>query len=54
MKNFLEAVLGKTKNIAPARAGQIAAIPGHMATQSYRAGFRKVTWDDKARKLRIG
>jgi predicted dehydrogenase len=54
VRNFLDAVLGKTKAIAPARAGQIAAIPGHMATQSYRAGFKKVTWDDKARKLRIG
>jgi predicted dehydrogenase len=54
VRNFLDAVLGKAKAIAPARAGQVAAIPGHMATQSYKAGFRKVTWDDKARKLRIG
>lgn len=54
VKNFLEAVLGKAKAIAPARAGQIAAIPGHMATISYRRGSRKVTWDEKAEKLTIG
>jgi predicted dehydrogenase len=54
VRNFIDAVLGKAKAIAPARAGQIAAIPGHMATQSYRNGFRKVTWDEKAEKLKIG
>ena len=53
VRNFLDAVLGKTKNIAPARAGQIAAIPGHMATQSFRSG-KRVTWDEKAEKLKIG
>lgn len=54
VRNFLDAVLGKTKAIAPARAGQVAAIPGHMATQSYRAGSKRVTWDERARKLRVG
>ena len=54
VRNFLDAVLGKGKAIAPARAGQIAAIPGHMATVSYRQGSKKVTWDDRARKLKIG
>lgn len=54
VRNFLDAVLGKAKAIAPARAGQIAAIPGHMATISYRQGTKKVTWDDRARKLKIG
>jgi predicted dehydrogenase len=54
VRNFLDAVVGKGKAIAPARAGQIAAIPGHMATVSYRSGTKKVTWDDRARKLRIG
>jgi predicted dehydrogenase len=52
--NFLKAVLGKEKAIAPARAGQIAAIPGHMATVSYRQGSKKVTWDEKTEKLKIG
>lgn len=53
VKNFLDAVLGKGKAIAPARAGQIAAIPGHMATQSYRAK-KAVFWDTKTNKLKIG
>jgi predicted dehydrogenase len=42
--NFLMAVLGKEKAIAPARAGQIAAIPGHMATLSYKNN-KKIWWD---------
>ena len=54
VRNFIDAVLGKGKAIAPARAGQVAAIPGHMATVSYRQGSKKVTWDDRARKLKIG
>ncbi|HYO79851.1 MAG TPA: Gfo/Idh/MocA family oxidoreductase [Bryobacteraceae bacterium] len=54
VRNFVDAVLGKAKAIAPARAGQVAAIPGHMATVSYRNGSRRVTWDDKGRKLRVG
>ena len=48
--NFLMAVLGREKNIAPARAGQIAAIPGHLATLSYKNGH-KVYWDDKMNKV---
>jgi predicted dehydrogenase len=54
VRNFLDAVLGKAKAIAPARAGQIAAIPGHMATISYRQGSKKTTWDEKTEKLKIG
>jgi predicted dehydrogenase len=50
--NFVMAVLGKEKAIAPARAGQIAAIPGHMATQAYRNN-KKVYWDFKSEKLRF-
>ncbi len=53
VKNFLMAVLGKEKAIAPARAGQVAAIPGHMATQSFRAK-KAVFWDTKLNKLKIG
>lgn len=44
--NFLMAVLGKEKAIAPARAGQIAAIPGHLATLSYKNNH-KIYWDEK-------
>ncbi len=47
--NFLMAVAGKEKAIAPARAGQIAAIPGHMATLSYKNG-KRVVWDAKTEK----
>jgi hypothetical protein len=54
VRNFINAVLGKEKAIAPARAGQIAAIPGHMATISYRNGSKRTTWDEKAEKLKIG
>jgi predicted dehydrogenase len=49
VKNFLEAVEGKTKNIAPARAGQIAAIPGHLATLSYKNN-KKIYWDAKTER----
>ncbi len=44
--NFLMAVLGKEQAIAPARAGQAAAIPGHLATLSYKNN-RKILWDAK-------
>ena len=49
VKNFIEAVQGKAKAIAPARAGQIAAIPGHMATLSYKNN-KKIYWDAKTEK----
>jgi predicted dehydrogenase len=52
VKNFIDAVQGKTKAIAPARAGQIAAIPGHLATLSYRNN-RKIYWDAKTEKYRF-
>ncbi|MEK7409751.1 MAG: Gfo/Idh/MocA family oxidoreductase [Acidobacteriota bacterium] len=49
VKNWIEAIRGKEKPIAPATVGQVAAIPGHMATLSYRHG-KKVLWDDQAQK----
>ena len=49
VRNFLQACLGKEKAIAPARAGQIAAIPGHMATLAFKNN-KKVYWDDKTQK----
>lgn len=52
MRNFVEAVQGKGKAIAPARAGQIAAIPGHLATMSYKQG-KKILWDEKTEKYRF-
>jgi len=49
VNNFLLAVQGKAKAIAPMRAGQIAAIPGHMATLSYKNN-KKIWWDEKTEK----
>lgn len=53
IRNWLEAVRGTAELRAPVTIGQEAAISGHMATQSYKAG-EKVTWDDNARSLSIG
>ncbi len=52
VKNFLEAVLGKAKAIAPATVGQEAAIGGHMATLSYRHN-KKIIWEDRSQKYRF-
>jgi predicted dehydrogenase len=49
--NFLEAIRGREKAIAPLTVGQNAAISGHMATLSLR-GSRKVLWDHASRKYR--
>jgi hypothetical protein len=47
--NFLDAVRGKGTVIAPPAVGQQAAISGHMATLSFKAG-KKIVWDDAASK----
>ncbi|HEU0141806.1 MAG TPA: Gfo/Idh/MocA family oxidoreductase [Bryobacteraceae bacterium] len=52
VKNFIMAVLGKEKAIAPAEIGQQAAIGGHMATLSFKRG-KKILWDDKTNKYRF-
>ncbi len=49
VKNFVEAVQGRGKVIAPASVGQQAAIGGHMATLSFKAG-KKIVWDEKSKK----
>jgi len=49
VKNFIDAVKGNGKVIAPAEIGQQAAIGGHMATLSFRHG-KKIIWDDKTKK----
>jgi hypothetical protein len=51
--NFLDAVRGKGKVIAPPEVGQQAAIGGHMATLSLRNN-KKVYWDDKKSKAHFG
>jgi len=43
-RNFVQAILGKEKVIAPPDVGQQAAISGHMATLAYKNG-RKIVWD---------
>jgi len=52
VKNFILAVLGKEKAIAPVEVGQQAAISGHMATLSFKRG-KKILWDDKTNKYRF-
>jgi len=52
IRNFLESVMGKAKPIAPASVGQLGAIPGHLATQSYLKN-KKVYWDARTAKLRF-
>lgn len=52
VRNFLEAIQGRAKVIAPAAVGQEAAISGHLATLSYRNN-KKVYWDEKAGKHRF-
>jgi predicted dehydrogenase len=47
--NFLEAVRGREKAIAPLDAGQRANVSGHLATLSFRGG-RKIFWDERARQ----
>lgn len=46
IKNWLAAIRGQEKLIAPVQVGQQAAISGHMATLSLRRG-KKCVWDDK-------
>ncbi|MBI3210494.1 MAG: Gfo/Idh/MocA family oxidoreductase [Candidatus Solibacter usitatus] len=46
IRNWLEAIRGKEKLVAPVQVGQQAAISGHMATLSLRRG-KKCVWDDK-------
>ena len=48
--NWLEAIRGNEKVIAPPEIGQQAAISGHLATLSYRNG-KKAVWDDNARRV---
>jgi predicted dehydrogenase len=48
--NFIEAVRGNEKVIAPPAAGQQAAISGHMATLSFKNN-KKIYWDTKTEKV---
>jgi len=46
-RNFIQAILGNEKVIAPPTVGQQAAISGHMATLSFR-NQKRIVWDDAA------
>ncbi|MGA3258070.1 MAG: Gfo/Idh/MocA family oxidoreductase [Bryobacteraceae bacterium] len=46
-RNFIQAVLGNEKVVAPPTVGQQAAISGHMATLAFRHQ-KRVIWDDVA------
>ena len=52
IRNWVEAIQGKTKVIAPTSVGQEAAISGHLATLAFRNN-KKVLWDEKARTYRF-
>jgi len=49
MRNWIEAIQGKAREIAHTRVGQEAAISGHMATLPLRNN-QKILWDNQARK----
>jgi predicted dehydrogenase len=49
--NFLAAVRGREKPIAPLESGRQAAISGHLATLSFRRG-QKMLWDEPSRTYR--
>jgi predicted dehydrogenase len=44
-RNFIQAVMGREKVIAPPTIGQQAAISGHMATLSFK-NSKRIVWDD--------
>ncbi len=52
LRNWINGIRGTEKVIAPPEMGQLAAIPGHMATLSYRRD-KKIYWDEKTEKYRF-
>jgi predicted dehydrogenase len=46
IRNFVTSAMGNQQPIAPIRVGQQAAICGHMATLSFKAG-KKILWHDE-------
>jgi predicted dehydrogenase len=51
-RNWIQAMLGKEKVIAPPTVGQEAAISGHMATLSFK-NQKKIIWDEAANRYRL-
>jgi hypothetical protein len=52
IRNWLAAIRGEEKVIAPINAGFEAAITGFLSTVSLRSG-RKVKWDHKTDKYTL-
>lgn len=52
IRNWIRAIRGEEKVIAPVEIGQQAAISGHMATLSFK-NEKKIVWDDGTRKYRF-
>ena len=49
VRNWVDAIRGEARLIAPVETGEEAAISGHMATLSFKNN-KKILWDNKARK----
>jgi predicted dehydrogenase len=45
IRNWFDAIRGQAQTIAPARAGQQAAVTGHLANLSFKSQ-KKVLWDE--------
>jgi predicted dehydrogenase len=52
IRNWLAAIAGKEKLVAPVQAGFEAAVTGLLSTVSVKAG-RKAIWDHKTEKYRL-
>lgn len=52
LRNWIEAIRGKAKLVAPVEVGQQAAISGHLATLSFR-NKKMVLWDDRKQTYRF-
>jgi hypothetical protein len=52
IRNFLNAIRGLEKPIAPPQAGYEAAVPGFLSVLSYKQN-KKVLWDAKADTYRL-
>ncbi len=52
LNNWIQAIRGEAKLIAPVEVGQQAAISGHMATLSYK-NQKKIVWNEEAHTYRF-
>ncbi len=52
LNNWIQAIRGEAKVIAPVEVGQQAAISGHMATLSFK-NQKKIVWNEDAHTYRF-